>query len=345
MKILISHDSGAHLYDRIGFQKVLNFAGHDARIWQINSKPAHDMFFEFQPDLFITQLHNINRALFKCILNTPCRVIAKAGHYGTVDSEINVEEYPILIASEQHKEIAKKLKEEDKLDFVFVHYHPNQIPVTMGKWNDLGIKPVGLPNAADLFSYSTGQKQDNLKSDMCFVGGYWGYKAKEIDKRILPLCNPVGKYNIKIFGNSNWSVKQYLGPIEETNVKHLFKSSKLCLDCSEPHSYKWPWDVNERFFKVCAAGGFYFALGYVESLHTDFFDDGIVKWGDGKNLENEIENWLSDNNTRDIISKECQYRVINEHSYFDRVASMFTELNMPHEANQVLMKKQEFLNG
>ena len=151
MKVLISNDTeAAHLFDRFAWKKFFEAAGHTCVIWDIRRKSAFDAFYEVEPDLFVGQLHNIDRATFKCLQKYNTKVILKAGHWGSIDSVIDVNEYPVLVASDEHKDTARKLKEINKLDFVFVHYHPNRIESLMGSWNEI-CKPIGLMNACDTF--------------------------------------------------------------------------------------------------------------------------------------------------------------------------------------------------
>jgi hypothetical protein len=72
--------------------------------------------------------------------------------------------------------------------------------------------------AANHFEYFPVEPIDELRSDLSFVGGFWGYKAQNFRKYLIPLCLPLGKYNIKIFGNQPWSVPQYMGaPVRGTD--------------------------------------------------------------------------------------------------------------------------------
>ena len=348
MNILIANDSaGAHIFDRIAWVKVFQACGHNCVLWQIRERPAFDVFNEVNPDIFVGQLHALDRATVKCIMNRPqMKVILKAGHWGDIDKEIDTTKYPVLVATDEHKKLAQTLKTSvNKPDFVFVHYHPNQIERTMGSWKNLGIKAIGLPNALDTFSYLGGEEKEEFKSDLAIISGYWPYKAQNLDKFILPLCHPVGKYNIKIFGNAHRPVGQDLGSRAEENSKHVFRSAKVNIDAHEPHGPDFGFDVTERIFKVMGAGGVYCSGGYVESTHKDFFPKLDIRYG--RSLQEfeirllELIN-MSPEERQSMISANL-ISILGEHTYFDRVAYALEELELFEEADKVHFHKMEVL--
>ena len=72
MRIMISSDGiHAHYFIRQGWARAFSYAGHEAILWDINTKNAFDAFDEFEPDLFIGQTYNVNSAIFKCIKLRP----------------------------------------------------------------------------------------------------------------------------------------------------------------------------------------------------------------------------------------------------------------------------------
>ena len=326
MRVLISHDGGgAHWYDRIGFKRVLDYCGHTCEIWNIQEKSPHDAFAEFQPDIFLGQLHNVSRGVLKCLLQYPVKVALKVGHWGDVDKDIDTKVYPVLVASDEQKKTAETLQKAGKLDYVFVHYHPNRIPYTLGSWTSI-VKPVGIPNACDLFAYLGGKFDPRFECDCSIISGYWPYKAINLNKFIGPLCSPIGKFNIKIYGNAHWPFPQYLGTSHEENSKHIFASTKINLDVSEPHSAVFGFDVTERIFKV-GINGFYLNPEYVASAHEDFFPNTLMHLGED-NWEEFLRYWLDNPEEREIPTKELRRQILENHTYFDRVAQTFREFGL-----------------
>lgn len=126
----------------------------------------------------------------------------------------------LFLSLEKMKNISERAKRKTgKPDFVYNHYHDKWMSQTHNNWSSEGINVVSMLHGADVFDYIDSEFEDSLKSDVSFIGGYWDYKAKSIDKYLIPLCHPVGKYNVKIFGNQGWPVVQYLGFLPNESVK------------------------------------------------------------------------------------------------------------------------------
>ena len=340
MKIMISNDGPhAHYYIRLGWAKVFQAIGHDVTIWDINTKSAYDAFDEFEPDLFMGQTYNLNRSLFNCIKERPeLKVVMRASDWGDMQKDIDKEKYPILTASKEESVWVERLKREvNKPDFVHNHYHDNWMKVTHNRWDVIGVKVVSLMHGADVFDYAGAGEVDILKSDVTFIGGYWPYKAQTLDKYLIRLCHPVGKFNIKIFGGSDWPVVQYAGRISNENVKHAFRSATICPNVSEPHSQDFGYDIIERPFKVPMSGGFCIS-DYVESMANDVFtNDEIIFAKTPEEFEQLIEYYV--NNPEETLPYvEKGYTcILDNDTYFHRVSTIFKELDMPKEAEKCLL--------
>ena len=340
MKIMISNDGPhAHYYIRLGWAKVFQAIGHDVTIWDINTKSAYDAFDEFDPDLFMGQTYNLNRSLFNCIKERPeLKVVMRASDWGDMQKDIDKEKYPILTASKEETVWVERLKREvDKPDFVHNHYHDNWMKVTHNRWDVIGIKVVSLMHGADVFDYTGAGEVDILKSDVTFIGGYWPYKAQTLDKYLIRLCHPVGKFNVKIFGGSDWPLVQYAGRISNENVKHAFRSATICPNVSEPHSQDFGYDIIERPFKVLMSGGFCIS-DYVESMANDVFtNDEIIFAKTPEEFEQLIEYYVNHpEETLPYVEKGYKC-ILDKHTYFHRVSTIFKELNMPKEAEKCLL--------
>ena len=100
------------------------------------------------------------------------------------------------------------------------------------------------------------------------------------------------------------------------------------------------------------AGGFYLSGGYVESVHKDLFkdfddgDDAPIYAKNPEEFQILIDYYLDDNQKSDkeTLTKWHQEFILNEHTYFNRVTQMFSELKMEKETELILKKKREFLN-
>lgn len=334
IKVLISNDGyHAHYFERMSwlraFQSV-NFI--DAYIYDIK-EPAFKVFDKIEPDIFIGQLYNLDTATIKCINNRPhLKVALRAGEYGSFETN---PKFNILKSSTEEFNLAKKLRDCGGLDFVYTHYEQESVNSTHSLFKENGIPAYGITLCADVFSYLNGKFDESLSCDIGFVGGYWPYKGYIIDQYLLPLCHPVGKYNIKIFGNQGWSgVNQYCGHIKEENVKHLFASTKICPNLSEPHAHEYGIEVNERGFKVLAAGGF--CIGDNVASHKRIFRDGMVFAENSNDFKDKIDYYLKNENEAKIIAKKGQSIVLKNHTSYHRIAQFLKLFGYQKESEQII---------
>jgi len=335
MKILISNDGPhAHFYIRTGIGRALTYAGHQVVMWEISKKAAFDAFDEFEPDMFIGQTYNLNEAVRKCILARPnMKVIMKGSDWGAISDSIDRVKYPVLIANEQEIENVAELRKNGKPDLLYVHYHPDRLGETHNHWDDI-VQTVSLMNAADIFLFTNGKVKDQYKSHVGFMGGRWGYKAQTIDKYLLPLMNPKSRLNIKIFGNSDWGVPQYCGFLPDNEAAHFLRSCDICPNLSEPHSHKYGYDVVERPFKLLANKCFVIS-DYVEDLEK-LFPKSIIHCKTPAEFHEKIGYYLDKPKERAILSQLGYEEVIGGHTYFHRMASIFGELGMGDEQENML---------
>lgn len=342
MKIMISNDGPtAHYYIRKGWAQAFTYAGHDTVIWNINEKSAFEAFSEFEPDILITQTYNLNRAIIKNIESRPHMFVAMRTGENSEYSDIYKKIYPILNASEEEISLIRELRDScGRPDFLFSHYHQDEINITHSRWTDDNFKVVGLMNAANLFDYVKGQEQEKYKTDLCFVGGYWPYKAITLDKYILPLCS--GKYKIRIFGNQPWNTNKYYGFLPQTEERHVLKSAKICLNVHELHSQELGYDVIERPFKLISNKCFVVS-DYVLRLHRIFPEMPMAKTPE--EFENLVDFWIKDEQQeekRAIIDRQYK-EVLDKHTYFDRCAQIFYSFGLFSMGNDMLEKKKEMI--
>ena len=330
MKILISSDGPhAHYHIRMSWARVFQYMGHDVELWDKDSVPAYDVFDEYEPDLFMGQTYNLNRSVFQCIKERPnLKVVMRASDWGDMQKEIDLEKYPVLVASEKEKKLLEDLKKETgKPDFIHNHYTDRWMKVTHNKWSDIGLRPVSLIHAGDVFQYGITDPSPLLKCDIGFIGGYWPYKAQNLDKYLIRLCHPVGKFKIKIFGSSDWPVVQYMGRISPHNAPSLFRSAVVSPNISEPHSQDFGYDIIERPFKILYSGGFCIS-DFVQSMSDLFNKEEIVFAKTPEELRELIHYYKDNPEERDKHIKQGIKTVEENHTYIDRVGAMLELLEI-----------------
>ena len=338
MNILCDKFSNALYFIFEGWRQVFINTGHNWR-WINQDEDILDVFSEYKPDVFIGATYAITPALVKALRRSPdTKVLMKANNWGWLNKEIDLEQFPIGVAtSKEINDVDYLRREVGKPDFVFNFYHINRYDGTMESWNqELGIGLVeGLP-AADTFNYKLMEPQEDLKCDIGFVGGYWPYKARNLDKYLIPLCYPVGKYNIKIFGNQPWPVPQYLGQASTNVTEALFASSAICPNISEPHANEFGFEVNERVFKLAATKAF-IINDKIASLNEDIFlDNELLIADDPAHFHDLVHMFLNNPQLKDHYVESCYNTVMNGHTYAHRISNIWKQLDYQEESEKCL---------
>lgn len=341
MKILTDFATSGPFYVRNGWKNVFEATGHTWRWWHRDREPSFDIFSEYRPDLLITTTYDLDRALYKNIVKYPeMRVIMFASAWGDYVDKINKEQYPIVLASNNEKKLLENLKRETgKPDYVFIHVGDRYLEPTMGGWRSVGIKPIGVLNAADMLVYHNGKYRDELYSEISYIGGKWPYKSRNIDNFLVPILD---KFKSKVYGNQGWhNIPQYLGYIDECNVKDVFASSLVCPNISESHSTDLGFDCVERLFKAPIAGGLVIS-DYVDELGDIL--PSIIRCKTPKEFEEQIRFFVDYPEKGLEYMKKTKQEVLSGHTYHHRVAQMLKELGYQKEAEKILTNLQGIIN-
>lgn len=329
MKVLILAGDGAIQQVRLGYANAMAHIGMQCTIWQPNVKPAFDIFSELEPDILFCGTWEINEAILKNILERPhLQLILWGGNWGSFDKEINYTQDPILAINETEKIIVPQLVKNNNVHNVFTYYHQRWANVTHDYWKNIGIDPIGLPLAADLVNFGIVEEKQELKCDCSFVGGYWPYKAVNLNKFLLPLCYPQSKLKIKIFGYGGWPIAQYLGSIDNYLLPNLFRSSLINLNIFEPLAGKYGFDVNERYYKVLACGGFCISE-YCESAAYDIFNNKEVAFvNTPTGLKDMIEHFVQHPEQRLPYIERGLHSIKHNHNYFIRLQQLLKVIGL-----------------
>lgn len=347
MKVLCTYTASGPSHVRSGWGRAFVAAGHQFMFWQPEAKSAFDAFSEYEPDIFLGTTYDLDAAQMKCIARRPhLKVALFASAWGPYLNDVDLKKYPLVVATEQEKVKLEKFKRETgRPDFVFIHAHDRWLEGTMSGWGTIGIPYVGILNAADTFLYMNGKYRPELACDVGMVGGYWGYKARNLDRSIIQLCNPTHNLRVKIFGNANWPVPQYMGMIKDEYVKDLFCSATVCPNVSEPHSTDLGWDVIERPFKVISSGG-YCISDYIEEARDLFTEDELPMFRDYHKMVEYIKDCVHtpswDANINET-KRLARIKVFRDHTYFERVGQMLDMLGLPTEKLLLMETKKKWI--
>jgi hypothetical protein len=347
MKTLILAGEGAIRYMRMGYVNALSNIGGQCLVWHPNSnRPIFDIFNEFEPEVVMCGSWEIDRPLFKNLMKRPhVKVILWGGNWGDMDKEIDYETDKILRVSKEEKDFLPSLIKNNNITCVFSYYHQRWVDVTHNGWKELGVNPIGLPLAADLTQLGIGKELPELKCDVSFLGGYWPYKAINLNKYLIPLCYPTEGLDVKIFGYGSWPVAQHLGILDDNLLPSLFTSSTINLNVFEPLASKYGFDVNERAYKVLACGGFCVSE-YCESAAKDLFcENEVVFFKTYTELKDIIHKYLREPDLRKDHVDAGIRAIKTEHNYFVRLKKLlsYTKLYIPEFAIRIedILKKVE----
>ena len=320
MKIMIQSDNGnAHYYQRLAWANAFNsIPGYEAKLWWSGQTPAYDAFDMYEPDIFLGQTYNLSKSVIECIKERPhLKVGLRAPDWGSQETD---ERFRILKATDEEKRAVEELKEKTGQPvFLHIHYPEYALQNTHNKWAETGVSVKSIMMCADINSYAHAKYVPELACDIGFVGGYWPYKGQVIDKYLLPICND-RCLNIKIFGNQPWTeTDRYCGTIEDQNVRHLFASSKICPNLSEPHAQEYGYDVNERVFKVAFCGGFCLS-DHVEGMkHGSVFGEFLDTAKSPEDFKEKMYYYLDNEEVRKGRSEQLRSVVVNNHTNFHRI--------------------------
>lgn len=336
MKILCNYAPCAPAYIRGGWQRTFTYCGHDWRWWDL--KRAFDAF-RYEPDLYIGTTYELDRAVEKCIRNRPeMKVILFASAWGDYVDDCP---FPIVKVQEEEKRRLEKLKAETgKPDYVFIHVTNKYLEPTMGGWRSIGIEPVGILNAYDAILYQGARRREELICDLGYIGGYWSYKAQNLDRCIIPLCHPNSGLDVKIFGNQPWPVHCYLGACSDEVNRDLFLSATVCPNNCEPHSTSLGFDIVERVFKGMGIGGFVIS-DYVDEARELFSEDELIMAKTPEEMRELIYHFVKNPVERLPYIQKGREAILRDHTYFDRAHKFLVHLGID---SNVLYHKERFLN-
>ena len=321
MKFLCKHEPMASHYIYRGLGEALIHLGHQFVFWDDKGKCAFDIFSEYQPDVFLGQGYNLDRATLKCLNRNPeIKVILKVGAWGEFSREVEVDKYPVLLATEEERVLVRQLKGGSP-PLLFNYCHPNRANYVIGDWEQEG-KVWGFLPAADTNNFFPEEINKKYKSDIIFTGGYWAYKGINLDSYIIPLCYPVGKYNIKIFGNQPWSVPQYCGFVGDGDLRGFLTNATICPNIHEPHSNKYGFDVLNRIFNTTVCNGFCIS-DYVSSIEEDIFTNGeMLLAKNPQEFFDMIEHFLKNPDERLPYIEKARETTMLYHTYKNRAEDL-----------------------
>lgn len=230
---------------------------------------------------------------------------------------------------------------EQRPDFVFGYGLQEQEPLWANYRRKHGIPWYGVPTAGDSTHYYIDPKAE-YSGDIGFIGGRWAYKAHKIDRFLLPVLKKY-KNKIRLFGWGGWegtglswrSLDGQNKNQQNTNAdRHIFSSCKICPAVAEPHTSIYNIDWPERIFKVPLCGAFTFSdpiHGYGKYLNRNVFP---MAENPPQYME-IVDHYLASDDKRIQMAKKQRQFILDNHTYFHRVAVFFEAMGQSAEANRI----------
>jgi hypothetical protein len=308
--------SGAFYEISSGWLNAFIIGGHRAIHWDGNL----DQWERHKPDIYI----GCSGWRQKLPPNHKAKVAIHVNPY--CDTIIQVPGGPVI--NEQRDAINWTLKQNPR--FIFGYGTQDDVETLWCKWKDHGVEIVGMPNAADLTKYQPTAPDPKLACDVGWVGGYWGYKAINMDKYLLPV---VRRFQSNWLG---WSGPKGLwkGRATQRQVLALFNSAKICPCVVEPHTTHYGIDMPERIFKIIACGALPIS-DPVKGIERFFPPDILPTASSPQHYMELCEIYINmDANKRKEVASRLRKRLLENHTYLHRVKVFLEKLGYQEEAAQ-----------
>lgn len=316
MKIFIRNTkSGAFFYIASGWARAFRKAGHQVVMWDGDISEWN----RASPDIYIgcsgwpQQLPSNHKAKVAIHVNPWC------------DEIIKVPNGPLI--NDNTKAIKWTL--DQKPDFVFGYGNDDDMKKYWYKWAKY-TNIVGMPNAADVELYKRINADPAHSVDIGWVGGYWGYKAINMDKYILNVAN---NFNTIWYGHSGPKKPFYRGKIDnEDLVLKLFSSAKVCPTTVEPHTTNYGIDIPERIFKLGACGAMVVS-DPVAGIRRYFNEEELIIAKNPSDYLDLCRYWINTTEyERRAKAAKLHKAVISKHTYYHRAQKFLQSFGFVNDA-------------
>lgn len=319
LNVLIT-DSGTGAFYQImtGWMNALKYAGHNASIWDGNITTWNNA----KPDIYIG-CSGWRQNFRKLADKTKTKVVIHANPY----------------CSQTIQHGGPKINESDdaigwvikqRPNFAFGYGLQDDIDNYWYKWNSHNINVMPMPNAADVIKYKPVPSDKLFECNIGWLGGYWPYKAINLDNYILKAMD--------MFGGSwyGWSgpKKFWKGKLQEDKVNTFFCSAKVCPTVVEPHTSKYGIDMPERIFKLAVCGSLVISDPVI-GINRFFSPESLIMAKDQNSYILQCKKYI-DMNKNDRMNKANKLRneVLKNHTYFHRIEVLLRNLGYIDESNE-----------
>ena len=191
------------------------------------------------------------------------------------------------------------------------------------EWIRRGMRVGSIPLACDTTQYhpqvSRVPEFEGIR--MAFVGGYWPFKAIQLDKYLRPF-----EEELIVYGYSPWPYKGYRGLIPPEAEPSLYHQALLSPTINEPQVVNFV-GLNERVFKVLGSGGATI-VDAIPAYRELFSEDELPIPRDEKEFTEIAREMLRNKDLRQKYSRCGRDAVISRHTYVHRARSILSAMDL-----------------
>lgn len=321
MRVLVLRRVGAaYGYITDGFINALRTVGCAVQRWD----GSIDTWNQFNPDLYIG-----------CAAHPQD---PPKGHRAAVAVHVN----PLgPVTIHDVMETAKNVAWVKKINPTVVYgYGFEDDEIYWSHWREKhGFRWTAIPTACDITIFNDLKSKKDL--DVAYLGGYWPYKAKNIDPFLFPILNDKGIRSV-VMGWGPWPDVYKVQSCPESAGNEFLNRAVIGPCISEPHTHQWGIDVPERVFKVSAIG----LLPIIDCVPTlKRKMPGIPMASTGPEMVELVKYYLANKEDRIRLASELQQHVLANHTYHHRMAKLLTEIANVDNKFSHFLKVAENLNG
>ena len=322
-----------------GYKNAFEDLGHTFKPWTAKDNP-YEILDSYEPNILITSLNSyslkyIDLDLVKKHKKRGLKVLVNTPFWTSPLSRLRINETPSLSQNKEHINLIKS-------GFGDIYYNVCEVedPRMEGFEKATGYKHYTLPLAADKI-FASPKFSPRFKADISFVGTNLPQKKQFFLDQVFPLKK---KYDLKLYGQ-DWNTSdkllgytQKLGQyfnipilrsvqkpkltLEEERI--IYASSLISINVHEDYQREFGGDCNERTFKIPLCNGF--EITDDVSCIRKYFKEGkeIVIAKNKNDWFEKIEYYIKNPNKRDEIIKAGKDRVLQDHTYHNRVQSIIS---------------------
>jgi len=321
-----------------GFNNAFIDLGHEFLPFTADNNLS-DMIETYRPDLFITASHSYYRKYIDFDLLAQYRreglfVLVKIDFWDSPISALRINE------ARSMKDDTKLLNliSSGKMGDAFFHVLEQDDPRMDGFKQTTGHKYHTIPLAADKTLLKP-IYDERFKADISYVGTALPEKRKFFKDNLYPLGH---KYNLRLYGQDWTYLDRTLGWVQRAgqyfNVKILsrirkpkltfeeeakiYGSSAVSVNVHEEYQRNYGGDCNERTFKIPLCGGFE-VVDNVACIKKYFVSNKeLIIAKNSEEWVAMVQYYLNHPKERELIIEAGKKRVLNNHTYQNRVDQM-----------------------